>query len=100
MGESTSDKPRGKDRAELLSIKTAASTNQAITYYAAWCASCEQARHSSLRNGISFVEYDIEKNQNARRAYDAVGGNAVLVILVGNKRLSAFTVVELKNIYP
>lgn len=92
------DKP--KDRAEQLSIKTAASTSQVIMYSAAWCGYCKQARQYFRRNGINFIEYDIEKNQNARRAYDAIGGNGVPVILVGNKRLNGFIVVDFQNIYP
>ncbi|MDH1105937.1 hypothetical protein N5C55_07015 [Pseudomonas otitidis] len=69
-------------------------------YSAAWCGYCKQASQYFRRNGISFVEYDIEKDQNARRAYDTIGGNGVPVILVGNKRLNGFTIADFQSIYP
>lgn len=109
------DKPKDKDQAEQLSLKInsyesvsyesftpaqSATSQRVIMYSAAWCGYCKQARQYFRRSGISFVEYDIEKNQNARRAYDAIGGNGVPVILVGNKRLNGFTVANFQSIYP
>ncbi|TRO11369.1 glutaredoxin family protein [Ectopseudomonas mendocina] len=109
------DKPKDKDQAEQLSPKInsyesvsyesftpaqGATSQRVIMYSAAWCGYCKQARQYFRRNGISFVEYDIEKNQNARRAYNAIGGNGVPVILVGSKRLNGFTTVDFQSIYP
>ena len=109
------DKPKDKDQAEQLSPKInsyesvsyesftpaqGATSQRVIMYSAAWCGYCKQARQYFRRNGISFVEYDIEKNQNARRAYNAIGGNGVPVILVGSKRLNGFTTIDFQSIYP
>jgi len=109
------DKPKDKDQAEQLSLKVnsyesvsyesftpaqGATSKRVIMYSAAWCGYCKQSRQYFQRNGISFVEYDIEKNQNARRSYNAIGGNGVPVILVGNKRLNGFTVADFQGIYP
>src|SRR5690606_15684233 len=108
------DKPKDKDQAEQLSLKVnsyesvsyesftpaqGATSKRVIMYSAAWCGYCKQARQYFQRNGISFVEYDIEKNQNARRAYDSIGDNCVQVILVRIKRLNGFTVADFQSIY-
>ena len=85
---------------ESFTPAQSATSQRVIMYSAAWCGYCKQARQYFRRSGISFVEYDIEKNQNARRAYDAIGGNGVPVILVGNKRLNGFTVANFQSIYP
>ncbi len=109
------DNPKDKDQAEQLSLKInsyesasyesftpaqGTASRRVVMYSAVWCGYCKQARQYFQRNGISFVEHDIEKNQNARRAYDAIGGNGVPVILVGNKRLNGFTVADFQSIYP
>ncbi|MGE6659450.1 glutaredoxin family protein [Pseudomonas sp. NPDC077408] len=109
------DKPKDKDQAEQLSLKI--NSYESVSYesfppaqghsiatrhhvLSSLVRHCKQARQYLQRNGISFVEHDIEKNQNARRAYDAMGGNGVPVILVENKRLNGFTVADFQSSYP
>jgi len=109
------DKSKDKDQAEQFSLKInsyesvsyesftptqGATSKRVIMYSAAWCGGCKKARQYFRRKGISFVEYDIQKDQNARRSYNAIGGNGVPVILVGNKRLNGFTVADFQGIYP
>lgn len=108
------DKPKDKDKAELLSIKVnsyesvsyeaitpvqGAESKRVVMYSAVWCGYCKQARQYFQQNGISFVEYDIEKDQRARKAYDSIGGNGVPVILVGDKRMNGFSVAGFQGIY-
>ena len=62
-----------------------------IMYSAAWCAVCKKAERYFRRKGIPFIEYDIEKNDQARREYRKLGARGVPVILVGSKRLNGFT---------
>ena len=70
-----------------------------VLYATDWCGYCKQARQYFQQNGISFVEYDIEKDQRARNAYDSIGGNGVPVILVGDKRMNGFSVAGFQGIY-
>ena len=50
------------------------SANKKVTMYStSWCGYCKKARKYFDANNIAYVEYDIETNQSARRAYDRLG---------------------------
>ncbi|GIZ11259.1 glutaredoxin domain-containing protein [Pseudomonas sp. NCCP-436] len=108
------DRPQNQDRAERLPLRvnsyesvnyeklspTAASTSKRVFMYsAAWCGYCKQARQYFQQSGISFIEHDIEKDSRARQAYDALGGNGVPIILVGERRMNGFSVTGFQRIY-
>lgn len=69
-----------------------------IMYSTSWCGYCKKARTYFVENGISFVDYDIEKDKNAKRAYDALGAKGVPVIMVGKKRMNGFSVAGFKTL--
>lgn len=106
------DQPQDKEKAERLSLKVKpyesvsyesvapAKSQRVVMYAASWCGYCRQARNYFRQSGIAYVEYDIEKNQSARKAYDAIGGNGVPVILFGDKRLNGFSIDSFRAIYP
>jgi glutaredoxin len=58
---------------------------------ASWCGSCKKAKQYFRRNGIPFLEYDIEKSSRGKRLYEQLGATGVPVILVGKKRMNGFT---------
>ena len=108
------DSPQDKEKAEQVSVKVnsyesvsyepiapvqGVEAKRVVMYSASWCGYCRQARNYFQQSGIRYVELDIEKDQRARKAYDAIGGNGVPVILVGNKRLNGFSVASFKGIY-
>lgn len=71
-----------------------------VTMYAtSWCGYCRKARHYFQQNGISYIEYDIEKDERAKRMYDLLGGKGVPVILVGKKRMNGFSAAGFERIY-
>lgn len=71
-----------------------------VTMYAtSWCGYCKKARRYFQKNNISYVEYDIEKDEKARRMYDMLGGKGVPVILVGKRRMNGFSVGGFERIY-
>ena len=71
-----------------------------VTMYAtSWCGYCNKARQYFRAKGIDYIEYDIEKDERARRMYDALGGKGVPVILVGKKRLNGFSEAGFNRIY-
>ncbi len=72
---------------------------QVVMYATSWCPYCRQARNYFRQQGIPYVEYDIEKDAGARRAYRAFGGQGVPVIFVGKRRMDGFTVDGFKQIY-
>lgn len=64
----------------------------AVKMYATdWCPYCKQAREYFARNGIPYVELDIEKSESARAEHKSIGGRGIPVILVGNERMNGFS---------
>jgi len=52
-------------------------------YTTSWCPYCQKARDFFRTRGISFTEYDIEKNEEAaqrKRQMDSRGGVPLVVI--------------------
>lgn len=60
-------------------------------YSTSWCGYCKRARKYFIEQGIPFVEYDIEKNASAKKAYDAIGGSGVPVIVMGKRSMKGFS---------
>ena len=61
-----------------------------VMYATDWCPHCTRAREHFQRNNIAFREFDIDKDPNAKRRYDALGGKGVPVILIGDERMNGF----------
>lgn len=59
-------------------------------YATDWCGYCKQARQYFARNGIRYVELDIEKSAAANAEYKRLGGRGVPVILVGAQRMDGY----------
>jgi glutaredoxin len=74
-------------------------SNHVIMYATSWCGYCRKARNYFKANNIAFSEYDIEKDERAKKKYDALGGRGVPVILVGNKRMNGFNAQSFKRMY-
>ena len=70
-----------------------------IMYSTSWCGYCKKARRYFNAKGIAFKEYDIEKSQSAKKAYDKLGGRGVPVILVGKSRMNGFSERGFKKLY-
>lgn len=75
------------------------SSKKVTMYSTSWCGYCKKARKHFVASGIPFTEYDIEKDKQAKRKYDALGGTGVPVILVNNKRMNGFSVSGFNKIY-
>jgi len=59
-------------------------------YMTSWCPACKSALAYVKHNGIAYVAYDIEKDQNANRRFEEFGGNGVPLIVAGNKTMRGF----------
>ncbi len=76
------------------------SNSKHVTMYAAsWCGYCAKARKYFIENYISYTEYDIEKNEQARKIYDSIGGQGIPVILIGHTRINGFNIANFESIY-
>jgi glutaredoxin len=74
-------------------------SKQVVMYATSWCPYCRQARNYFREQGIPYVEYDIEKNEEAGRAYRNFGGKMIPVIFVGKRRMNGFSIAGFNKIY-
>ena len=51
-----------------------------VLYATEWCGYCEKTRKLFAKHDIPYVEFDIEKSQEGRAAYHALGGRGVPVV--------------------
>jgi glutaredoxin len=68
-----------------------AAAKAAVKLYSTdWCGYCRQARQLFARNGIAYIELDIEKSEAAKAEYKGLGARGVPVILVGSARMNGY----------
>jgi glutaredoxin len=70
-----------------------------VMYATSWCPYCQQARNHFRQQGIAYTEYDIERDAEAKRRYQAFGGRGIPVIFVGKRRMNGFSVAGFNKIY-
>lgn len=69
-----------------------AATRAQVTMFAtSWCPYCRHAREYFAANNIPYTELDVEKSEEAKQRYRALGGKGVPVILVGEQRMNGFS---------
>lgn len=91
VDETNSEKPKKKP-AWLRPKKV-------VMYSAEWCGVCKQAKKYFRKNKIRFTNYDVEKNQSAKKRFKKMGGKGVPVILIGKKRMNGFSAAGFNQIY-
>ena len=72
-------------------------SGEVTLYSTAWCGYCTRTRRYLTRNAIPFQELDIEKSEQARRAFDALGGRGVPVVTVGSRVLHGYDPIALRR---
>ena len=67
-------------------------SNAGITMYSTdWCGHCRNARNYFSARQIAFKEIDVEKSDSGRKEYEALGGNGVPIIVVGDQVMRGFS---------
>ncbi len=79
--------------------KTSTSSSQVELYSTDWCKYCDKAKAYFNKNNIAYTEYNIEKNDEARRRYQKLGAKGVPVIIIGNRRMNGFSVSGFNRLY-
>ncbi|SEM01474.1 Glutaredoxin [Pseudomonas sp. NFIX51] len=51
-----------------------------VLYATDWCGYCKATRRFLDQKGIAFREFDIEKDAEARKAYEALGGRGIPIL--------------------
>ncbi len=67
--------------AEPIDLESAAKS-KIVLFSTAWCSYCSKVRRLFEKNDIVYIEYDIEKSQEARSMYEKLGGRGVPVIQI------------------
>jgi glutaredoxin len=86
---------------ESINVPTAAADErtepQNITvelYTTSWCPYCKDARNFFLSRGVSFTEYDIEKDEEAaHRKNDLDGGRGVPFAVICDQKIRGFSTI-------
>ncbi|MCP1474576.1 mycoredoxin [Pseudomonas sp. EB276 TE3739] len=74
---------------QMLSQQTQAQAN-VVLYATDWCGYCKQTKRFLDSKGIPFKEFDIEKDADARKAYEALGGRGIPLIDVNGTLIRGF----------
>ncbi|UII72573.1 glutaredoxin family protein [Pseudomonas sp. HN11] len=61
---------------EVVSQQTRANA-RVVLYATEWCGYCKQIRRFLDQKGIPYQAFDIEKDAQARKAYEALGGGGI-----------------------
>ena len=61
-----------------------------VMYSAEWCGVCKKAKKYFNARRMPYTELDIDKNKQARREFQVLGGKGVPLILVGDYRMAGF----------
>ncbi|HEX4547584.1 glutaredoxin family protein [Pseudomonas sp.] len=74
---------------QMVSEQTRAQA-RVVLYATDWCGYCKQTRRFLDSKGIPFKEFDIEKDAQARKAYEALGGRGIPLIDVNGTLIRGF----------
>ncbi|MCH4900446.1 glutaredoxin family protein [Pseudomonas sp. B707] len=61
-----------------------------VLYATDWCGYCKQTKRFLDQKGIPFKEFDIEKDAEARKVYEALGGRGIPLIDVNGTLIRGF----------
>ncbi|AHF66186.1 glutaredoxin family protein [Pseudomonas cichorii] len=73
------------------SVAQSYSQARVVMYATEWCGYCKQTRRFLDSKGIAFTEYDIEKSDEGRKAYEALGGRGIPLIDVNGTIIRGFS---------
>ncbi|MBK5517386.1 glutaredoxin family protein [Pseudomonas sp. TH10] len=74
---------------QMVAEQTRAQAN-VVLYATDWCGYCKQTKRFLDSKGIPFKEFDIEKDAEARKAYEALGGRGIPLIDVNGTLIRAY----------
>lgn len=74
---------------QAVSEQTQAKAN-VVLYATDWCGYCKLTRRFLDQKGIPYKEFDIEKDAEARKAYEALGGRGIPLIDVNGTLIRGY----------
>jgi glutaredoxin len=76
------------DRAPTTAVQPSAPL---VMYATSWCPYCAKARAYFARNGIRYVEHDVEKDKAAHAEFKRLGGRGVPLIVHAGSVMRGFS---------
>ncbi|VVO00314.1 glutaredoxin family protein [Pseudomonas fluorescens] len=74
------------------SVSEQTQANARVVLYATdWCGYCKLTRRFLDQQGIPYNEFDIEKNAEARKAYEALGGRGIPLLDVNGTLIRGYS---------
>lgn len=61
-----------------------------VLYATDWCGYCKATRRFLDEKGVPYREFDIEKDAQARKAYEALGGRGIPILDVNGTLIRGF----------
>jgi glutaredoxin len=92
----------GKDAADRQASAHRSVTKKpgaVVIYTRPSCPYCAQAKAFFARYGITYTEYDINADEQARERFKKLNGRGVPLIFVGEKRISGFSEGVLQRLF-
>ncbi|WP_444998320.1 glutaredoxin family protein [Aliikangiella sp. IMCC44359] len=69
-------------------------------YATSWCGYCQKTREFFAKNGIIYIEYDIERSAQGRKEYEQIAkGSGVPVVLVNDTVIRGYNESKLKSVF-
>ena len=66
------------------------SNARVVLYATDWCGYCKATRRFLDEKGVPFREFDIEKDAEARKAYEALGGRGIPILDVNGTLIRGY----------
>lgn len=61
-----------------------------VLYATSWCGYCNLARDLLRREGVAFVEHDIETSEYGKKMHKALGGGGIPVLEIRDKVIRGY----------
>ncbi len=61
-----------------------------VLYATSWCGYCKFTRDLLSREGVAFVEYDIETSDYGKKMHKALGGGGIPVLEIRDKVIRGY----------
>jgi glutaredoxin len=91
--------PQGASGSPVAAEERAEPRNITVELYTtSWCPYCKDARNFFRSRGISFTEYDIEKDEEAARRKNSLdGGRGVPFAVICDQKIRGFSTIAYEN---
>ncbi len=61
-----------------------------VMYSTDWCGYCRKAKAFFRERGVAYVDFDIEKDEQARREFERLEGRGVPLIVIGGEVIRGY----------